>query len=305
MRAAFRGARISITRDLFTEGPCPVIDTTEVRQWLTRRIEWWARRSPANRDAIKAGYAAIDEFERARVEVEEAVVWAADSLSEQLHACWLAAVLPDGVAIRHARTRHSRMRFVGVGHLGPGPLAATESRVVPATERARAAALWRAFSEATPTQFLALAVAIRKGLIADELSRISGRFPDRRHGLTRWEHSLMSRLMSHAGEPSARTVGHVLVCGADEHPDFMRDSVLFCRLRELAASGLLTQSGDGLELRSTHFQITPLGRRVLAGEANRVEVAGFDRWLGGTHLSSACGTVWFRDGDTVTAGPSA
>jgi hypothetical protein len=39
-------------------------------------------------------------------------------------------------------------------------------------------------------------------------------------------------------------------------------------------------------------EITDLGRRVLAGERDRVEVAGLDRWLGGTHLTPS--NVWRR-----------
>jgi hypothetical protein len=34
------------------------------------------------------------------------------------------------------------------------------------------------------------------------------------------------------------------------------------------------------------LRITDAGERVLRGEANRVELLGIDRWVGGTHVTS-------------------
>ena len=48
-----------------------------------------------------------------------------------------------------------------------------------------------------------------------------------------------------------------------------------------------------------HLAISELGRRVLAGELDRVEVAGLDRWLGGTHLEPA--NAWRREGGGLVA----
>jgi len=45
--------------------------------------------------------------------------------------------------------------------------------------------------------------------------------------------------------------------------------------------------------------ITDTGRRVLAGELDRVQVAGLDRWLGGTHLTPA--NAWRREDGRVVA----
>jgi hypothetical protein len=38
--------------------------------------------------------------------------------------------------------------------------------------------------------------------------------------------------------------------------------------------------------------LTELGRDVLAGKADRVEVAPVDRWLGGTHLGGERDWRW-------------
>jgi hypothetical protein len=39
---------------------------------------------------------------------------------------------------------------------------------------------------------------------------------------------------------------------------------------------------------STRVTLTPLGRGVLAGKADRVEVAPLDRWFGGMRIDGAC-----------------
>ena len=62
----------------------------------------------------------------------------------------------------------------------------------------------------------------------------------------------------------------------------------------LAAGGLLEQEGDGCDYRTTRYRSTDPGRRVLAGDASRVEIAGFDRWFGGSHLDGSCGALWWR-----------
>jgi hypothetical protein len=50
--------------------------------------------------------------------------------------------------------------------------------------------------------------------------------------------------------------------------------------------------GSLVETAGDRVRITDLGRRVLAGELDRVDVAGLDRWLGGTHLTPS--NVWRR-----------
>ena len=61
---------------------------------------------------------------------------------------------------------------------------------------------------------------------------------------------------------------------AEEAP-FMGDTIAFDRLDELA--GLVERRRRAAAHRAP-------GAAVLAGEADRVELIGFDRWLGGLHL---------------------
>lgn len=67
---------------------------------------------------------------------------------------------------------------------------------------------------------------------------------------------------------------------------------------EFEGDGLLTHEPRE---KADYFYLTDSGRRVLAGDANRVELVGFDRWFGGTHLRSG-DTMWWREGDTLVRG---
>ena len=49
--------------------------------------------------------------------------------------------------------------------------------------------------------------------------------------------------------------------------------------------------------------VTEAGREVLAGEADRVELLGIDRWLGGAHLCTD--DHWRWDGSHVVRGCAA
>lgn len=47
------------------------------------------------------------------------------------------------------------------------------------------------------------------------------------------------------------------------------------------------------------FELTKFGRRVLAGEANYTRANGIDGWIGGMHLSTKDGQMWWRSGDVI------
>ena len=49
---------------------------------------------------------------------------------------------------------------------------------------------------------------------------------------------------------------------------------------------------DGQDFARLALRMTESGERVLAGEADRVELLGVDRWLGGTHITPESGWRW-------------
>jgi hypothetical protein len=59
--------------------------------------------------------------------------------------------------------------------------------------------------------------------------------------------------------------------------------------------------GDARRFAATTFAVTDDGRAVLDGSADRVELLGLDRWLGGTHLRADNDWRWDVDRGTVLA----
>ncbi len=297
---AVSSAEIVVTRDLFTEGPCRFDGPSNLRQWLEARMRWWARLDPVQENSTADGNAALDALERASRSLRSATVWTADGTGEQLHLCWLAAVLPPGIEFRFRRPSRPPEPATGVGQCDPAQLRAAESHRLSNAERSGLAATWEAYVAQAPTTFFA---RVRESASpTHSLARLVDRFPDRVCGLTAWESRLLSRLVCHPEEPTAHTIGGVL--RDYDGPDFIGDQTLFVRLHELARAGLLDRSGDGRHYATTRFEPTPLGLEVLAGSKNRVLATGFDRWVGGTHVRAANGELWWRDTDGLVPGSS-
>jgi hypothetical protein len=84
--------------------------------------------------------------------------------------------------------------------------------------------------------------------------------------------------------------GALFVASQDlEEAPFHGDAWIFRTLAELEGSTPLVSLTEG------SAAITDAGRRVLAGDGDRVELLGIDRWVGGTHLVP--GAVWRWDAD--------
>jgi hypothetical protein len=65
-------------------------------------------------------------------------------------------------------------------------------------------------------------------------------------------------------------------------------------------SRALSALGDTNQLRGTEARLTEHGEAILAGDGNAVEWNGIDDWVGGVHLDSRSGRVWFhRDGALI------
>ena len=66
------------------------------------------------------------------------------------------------------------------------------------------------------------------------------------------------------------------------------------RISTRSASPRSTRSplGDSHLFARLRLRLTPIGERVLRGEADRVEILGIDRWIGGTHVTTDSTWRW-------------
>ena len=61
-----------------------------------------------------------------------------------------------------------------------------------------------------------------------------------------------------------------------------------------------TPLSDGLAFAQLGLRLTRNGERVLEGEADRVELLGIDRWVGGTHVTPENVWRWDPQARTLT-----
>jgi hypothetical protein len=283
-RAGISGDLLS-WRDVLHEGPVPDLPPAELR---AVRAEYLATLGPADAATVEAELLARDErLAAALAEGEPVLLWFEHDLYDQLQLIQILAGLPD-------RPRHvelicigsfpGRPRFAGLGELQPDELASlwpVRTEVTPEHVRLARAA-WDVVRGGDPVE-LARAAATpdeRLPYLAPALRRLLEELPGTRDGLGRTERQLLAAVAEGA---RTREQAFLASMAAEEAP-FMGDTIAFERLDGLG--GLVAANGE--------LRLTDDGRAVLAGDADRVALIGFDRWLGGLHVSAA-GELWRWD----------
>jgi hypothetical protein len=162
-------------------------------------------------------------------------------------------------------------------------------REVTSSQRLAARDAWDAFRSEDPR---AIVDVLQRVTDLPHLPAALGRhlqqFPSVRTGLSRTEQQALEAVAR--GLSRFRDV-FVQANHKSEEAVFMGDAAFLGHLRGvtqgprplLRATAPLTLDGE--------FSLTDDGRRVLAGDADRVTLCGIDRWLGGVHLRGR-GPVW-------------
>ena len=306
-RAGIRGAR-SIWADPLHDGPVPG-GLSDAQLVAVRASHIGAVHHEA--EGVVAG-----ELERWRQIVDaadaydELVLWFEHDLFDQLNLVQvlshLAATRPvhwgpgrgPQVSLICIDRFPGRPRFKGLGELAAGDIASLFETRVPVT-RAQydlAAVAWSAFRASVPTHIEDLLRRDTSALpfLAAALHRHLEEFPWTTDGLTRTER----RLMTVAGDAPVQLGAAFPRMHDDETAFYIDDASFFATARGLAAGPApLVAIGNGAtgdDMRHRTITLTSAGRSVLAGTVDRVATSGFDRWLGGVHVSAATG-IWRWD----------
>jgi hypothetical protein len=167
---------------------------------------------------------------------------------------------------------------------------------------------WSAVTAPTPEPLTAF-LSSNDGalpLIRPALRSLIYRYPSIGSGLNVWEEALLANTGTDDTK-SARPVGHAMSMDTDLR-DHAGQDYLFARLRRLAGPRLqhpfVTMTGSRPEMRYTQVRLTEAGKQALDGKANFVELNGIDDWVGGVHLDSGSGDVWYRSGDQLVRSAS-
>jgi hypothetical protein len=299
---------VLINHDLLSCGPLPPLDSLDdwrdVRQAYLRSLEGEDPTfafAEQDRDLLTSP-------ERLRA-AGMITLWIGTGLAEQLLLAWVAAFLRRlGVDAAKLQTvqfdRDRTCEIVSVGVLNPSQFK-DHPRPTTLDDAAlrEAADAWTAVTEPEPEALLTLLTARERSLpfLQRSLSALLYRYPDVRTGLNAWEYQLL-KFVREEGPKATRVVGSTMAHDMDI-PDWVGDGYLFQRVHRLADAALprplLTVTGETQTLRGTLVHLTRDGEDVLAGRANAVEWNGVDDWIGGVHLDSRRGRVWFHKDHTL------
>jgi len=287
LRQTGLGGAVLSWQDVLHDGPVPAVPPAELRAVRARFLSecgWGAERS------------LLDAFERRDRLYEHAleaqtrvVLWFEPDVYDQLQLLQALALAGD-----------AELELIQADE-DLGPLSADELEALwpsrrPVTEGMRALArdAWDAFCALEPA---GLAELLERDTVAlphlrSALRRLLEELPDAETGLTRTERQLLEPLLHGPKRPPEL----YLASQAREEAIFLGDAWAWKRLAELVP--LVEELppppplGDPREFAATPVTLTQLGRDVLAGKADRVEVAPVDRWLGGTHLGGERDWRW-------------
>ncbi|HUE87424.1 MAG TPA: hypothetical protein VMO26_15220 [Vicinamibacterales bacterium] len=285
--------RIVSWDDVLHEGPVPaglnIAAMRDTRAAFLAHCGWGSRheiaRSLAERDA------ALENLQR----VDEIVLWFEHDLYDQLQILQILDRLPiDGGPRLTAVPDDDYLGYQPAARFGE--LFASR-RDVTSSQRIAARDAWDAFRSADPQAIVDVLQRVTDlPHLPAALRRHLQQFPSTRNGLSRTEQQALEAVAR--GATLARDA-FTQANHRSEEAIFMGDAAFLFHIRGLLngprplvarADGPHQGPGAPLSL-DDELELTGDGRRVLAGDADRVTLCGIDRWLGGVHLEGR-GPVW-------------
>ena len=311
-RVFYARDRLLIDQDVLSCGPTP--PCTDLAAWRKLRFDYWSGFVCGEAvELVHSRFNLIDNAARL-ADAERIHIWAGTGVSEQLFIAFVVHLvkLVGGDITRLALVQFENRgdknaRVIGLGELDEAQMrAAPEPRPMPDDVAQQYLSAWAALTSPDP---MLLAGFAREHPEANRWLRLAmqlmtRRFPDKRDGLSYWDHALLARVKARGPEVS-RIIGYTMtetyVLG-----DLVGDWYLFGRLLRLGDARnprpLVALSGDQVSIRQTEAVLTPFGAEVLKGLASNYPVNPIDDWAAGVRLSSKDGELWFNDGGKLIRG---
>ena len=301
LRQTTLGGAVLPWQDVLHAGPVPAVPRREL---LRLRAGFLADAGWGNRRAILGSLERRDsQLLRAFREGTEVVLWFEHDLYDQLQLLDVLSLAHESSAAPELVVVGSfpgKPSFRGLGELTADELETLwpERRGASAETLEAAAEVWNAFRAPEPSKLAELAHRDQPELpfLAPALRRLLEELPAPGSGLSGTERRALTAIA--AGSVTPREA-FLAVQDAEPAP-FLGDTWFYSAVAELGAGpNRLLETADGEPLPpapplgdaqrfvGVPIQLTATGEQVLAGEADRVELLGIDRWVGGTHLSSS------------------
>lgn len=293
----FASDQVLIGYDPLASGPIPL--TTDLERWKTVRDEYWAGINVEYAYVINEEDDLFHNIDRLKGD-RSVVLWIASSLSEQLLAASVAysytelGLDPSNLSIVQAHILNPKenvlVRIRYIAELSPEMVRSELQPPEPWTEDElheyrRAWITYTSGDAAVLREFLARPPD--NDVLARAMQRLVYRYPSGITGLCAVD-EVMLRQTKLVGPRAARIIGYSMGELLDTE-EYLGDGVMFHRLVQMGSnersSPLVIVKGDPTKMRECEVALTEFGERVLAGEANVLEVDVADDWIGGVHLT--------------------
>jgi hypothetical protein len=280
-------------RDVLHDGPVPGgLAPGELRRVRALHLaaRGWGEADALERDLHARDRLLADHAGGAYVLWFEADLYDQLQLVQVLDALVSSGVRPERVTLVSAGEHPGSAHFGGLGELTAAQLASLAGQGVPLTTEALelARAAWAAFTAPEPTGLPAVAGTRSPVLrfLGEAFARLLAEYPSRSDGLSLTHRRI---LIAAAAAAADATAGQVFrrVWQAELRP-FLADAPCYACIRDLAgcpAPLLAIEPGEG-PFHERGIRLTPLGRRVLAGDEDHVRHGGVERWIGGVRLAA-------------------
>jgi redox-sensitive transcriptional activator SoxR len=311
LRQTALGGGVLSWQDVLHEGPVPALPRPKL---LRARARFLADCGWGSRQALLSSLERRDRqlLETLRDDLQ-VVLWFEHDLFDQLQLLdVLALVHGEGAApeLIVVGSFPGKPSFHGLGELTADELETlwpTRGPAAPATLGAAADA-WAAFQEPEPTTLAEWATheVAELPFLAPALRRLLEELPAPADGLSGTERRALQAVEAGAHTPPAAFVAAQRL----EEAPFLGDAWFYRALSALGqgeARLLETDEGtplppppplsDSQQFARRSLRLTAAAERVLHGEADRVELLGIDRWIGGTHITPD--SVWRWDAETL------
>jgi hypothetical protein len=309
-RVFYARDRLLIDQDVLSCGPTP--PCVDLAAWAKARLTYWTSFVPGNPgEHVHSRFNLLDNALRLK-DAERVYIWAATGVSEQLFIAFIVQLVK---LVGGDVERLSLVPFEKVGAkrvVGLGELDEAQFREHPEPQALHVDAIqhylnaWTALTSPDPEDLISFPRdhADANSWLKLAMRLMSRRFPDKRTGLSYWDHALLSRVEKF-GPGVSGIIGYTMA-ETFEFGDLVGDWYLFGRMLRLGSARnpkpLVALSGDQMSIRNTEATLTPFGQAVLKGEASNYPENPIDDWAAGVKLSSADGKLWFNDGGRLVRG---
>ncbi|MDE1461208.1 DUF1835 domain-containing protein [Spartinivicinus poritis] len=301
-----------VVNDVLSCGPLKAI--ISIDDWISYRQAYWNdvhklcgiepfEMYEFDRD-LYVGYEELKSSDRIDV-------WVGTALSDQIMLCFLTFLFErlgidfSSVFIHQfSKVKGIKYEIHGLGMLNHEKVLSADSSYQLTDSSIKILTdCWHALVSPTPDLYIEFIQEDKKELpfLVRALKYLVYRYPDKQTGLSTWDESILRNTLK-TGPQATKVIGFTLGYDMDGC-DLTGDSYQFAIMKKLGNENLnqplLSLNRQDGGMRETTVEMTEIGKQILNGERNAIELNGIDEWVCGVHLNSLDNKVWQRQNGVI------